>query len=267
VKRLLLVLAACGPSRHAPPPGEAAVPRDAAIDALVCPGKAEDCVACGSGSADACMAVAVAASSDTERGPWYERGCGLGNIDACQGVSWFYTFVHRSDADADRATERQHALEAARLEAARKQCDAHDEKACENAGLWLALGTGAAKDQTAGLAILDASCGRDNLEACEAIVVVADDAATRDKYARRACHAGRAATCGELLGLWGATNAPRAPAFARAELRRMCRAKQKDACDILEEARHPTQLPGIDDAKLDLGPLIDAAKSGKPHRP
>jgi hypothetical protein len=95
--------------------------------------------------------------------------------------------------------------------------------------------------------------------------VVADDASVREKYARRACHAGRADTCAELLGLWGASNAPHAPAFARAELERQCRAKSKDACADLEEARHPTKLPGMDDAKLDLGPLIDAAKSGKPQ--
>jgi hypothetical protein len=267
MKRLLLVLAACGKHAAAPPPPEAApvVARDAAIDALACPGKPEDCSACLSGSGAACFAVAIETHPDSATGAWYQRGCDLDDLDSCQGLSWFATF-YGTHEDFVRATDRQHALEAKRLAAARAKCDAHDEKACQEAGVWLALGTGAPKDQAAAIALLDASCGRGNLEGCEAIVVVAEDAATRERYARRACHEGRADSCGELLGLWGAPNAPHAPAFARAELTRLCKAKHADACGVLEEARHPTKVPGMDDAKLDLGPLINATKSGKPPR-
>lgn len=271
----MLVLAACGSSKHAPPPAAppaeaavATVPSDAAVDALPCPGTSEDCAACGSGDGSACFSVALAAASDGDKHTWYERGCDLGHLESCRGVSWFYTF-NGSHEDFVRATARVNELEAAQLAQARTQCDAHDEKACTNAGIWIAVGTGTAKNIAAGVAVLDASCRRGNLEACAAVSVVAEDPAVQIRYDERACRGGRVISCGELLGLYGELKVSSATkAFARGELGRMCKARSQPACDTLEEFRRgPQTVPGIDDAKLDLGPLIDGAKSGKPHRP
>jgi hypothetical protein len=132
MKRLVLVLAAC--SKHAATPPPEAAPRDAAVDAMVCPGTAEDCAACLAGSGAACFHVAIATSPDVATRPWYQRGCDLNDLDSCKGLSWWHMAFGSHD-DFVRATENERKLEAARLAATRKRCDDHDEKACEDAGL------------------------------------------------------------------------------------------------------------------------------------
>jgi hypothetical protein len=231
MKRLLIMLAACStkdvPSPAPPPPA----PRNTLVDATACPGEPSDCAACASGTGSACARVGYAAAADAEQAAWFERGCKLDDLESCRGAT-----MHGTHDDYVRTTERVRVLEAALLAATRAKCDAHDEKACVDVGTWLAFGTGGAKkDQAAALAILDASCGRGNLDACGTASVASDDPRIRELEARRACKAGRAKSCGDLLGFDGKLQTPNARAFARAELERQCRAKSQEACGVLEE--------------------------------
>lgn len=299
---LLLALVAC--HKPAPHHDDAAAPRDAPVDALACTGSAADCAACGSGNGSACFAVAIAQDSDHDKFVWYDRGCKAGNRDSCDGVSWYY-MLHGTHEDFERANARVYELRAAELAANRAKCDAHDEQACLMAGVDIGLGLGSPKDVPAGIAILDASCNRGFLDACDAVDVVAKDAKVSDRYSRRACTGGRVMTCSDMLGLSGVDPhfLPGAGAFARRELTRLCDARNADACDTLGGsywmgaggaknhalaaaalARACALEPSfcddrdrfahgdknfnkfqkqIDDATLNLGPLIDATNNGK----
>ena len=297
---LLLALAAC----HKPAPHhDDAAPRDAPVDAVPCPGMPAECAACTAGDGSACFKIAIAQKADDDEMTWYDRGCKLGHLDSCQGVSWYYS-MHGTHEDFVRATAREQELQASQLATARKQCDAHDEHACFEVGLDVGLGTGTTKDVAAGVAILDASCSRGYLDACDAVTGITDDPAVSDRYARIACRRGRIMTCSDLLGLTGELHVlPGAGAFARRELTRMCDARNAEACDTLggsywmgaggarnhalaaralasacaletnycddrDRFQHGDKnfnkfQREIDDATLNLGPLIDATNNGK----
>ena len=295
--------------KHAPARDDAAVsivlrdaPHEAPIAAATCPGQPADCSACDAGSGAACFTVALAQEADDAKFHWYERGCKLGHVDSCAGVSWYYTF-HGSHEDFLRAQARENEVGRARVIDEQKRCGAGDEEACEQAAASLAAGLYIAKDLAAARALLDPPCTAGKAHACLELASFELPVADKLRYGKRGCTLGDARQCGDLVGLFDDTPpAPGQGGFARAELTRMCTAKQADACWVLgglyvtgkggakdrgRGAAYVTTACTLDPSfcdtrdrlakggaffdaglenvpKLDVGPLIDATKR-RPH--
>ena len=298
---LLVVLVACGHKDQAVPEA-AVVPHDAAPDAVPCPGTSADCAACGSGDGSACFNVLLAAKSDGAKLLWADRGCTAGDLTSCQSL----TSYSIGRGDFENAEAREKAAGAAHFQAQRAKCGGGDERACEDAAIMLDVGQYVAKDVAAARALLEPHCKTGAVRACITLASLALPAADKARFAMRACSLGDAVTCGDLVGLFGDTAFARNQgAFARTTLAARCTAKDADACWVLGglyvtgkggakdrakgtalvstacklDSRHCDTRDrlasgggffdaALDDVpKLDLGPLIDEAKGGKPHRP
>src|SRR3569623_1527504 len=301
---LLVMLVACGHKEHAAPEA-AVVPHDAAPDAVPCPGTSADCAACGSGDGSACFSVLQAATPDDAKLLWADRGCAAGDLTSCQSLT-SYSIGRGTHEDFLRVEAREKAVGAAHFEAQRAKCGAGDESACEEAAIMLDVGQYVAKDLTAARALLEPRCKTGAIRACISLAGLALPADAKAQFAMRACSLGDAVTCGDLVGLFGDTAyAPARGSFARTALATRCTAKDADACWVLgglyvtgkggakDRARGTALVNSVcsfdsrhcdtrdrlaagggffdaaldDVPKLDLGPLIDDAKGGKPHRP
>jgi TPR repeat protein len=119
--------------------------------------------ACGLGRADACMSVARL-SADTDKAKaatYYRKACDLGRAGACAF----------SMNDEMKKMLQNTAFFTEAYTAFRKACDTDDDASgCNDAGVLLATGRGATKDQAGALALLDKGCGLHGSNACGNLV-------------------------------------------------------------------------------------------------
>jgi hypothetical protein len=173
---LALTAAACkaneAPVRSDDAP--AAVAASAVDAATACTGPAELCRACAAGNAESCTAIAKDLR-DVDKGSWYQRGCDGGDLNGCEGATWYWVFVVFDHERFVAAEARRVALIAERHARRVKACtahdahDAHDEEACMYAAFDVENGQGVPADVSAGLQLLVESCDRGYARACMSI--------------------------------------------------------------------------------------------------
>ena len=156
--------------------------------------------ACTLGRADACMSVArLAADADKAKAAiFYRKACDMGRAGACAFA--MNTEMKRMIQDTAFFTRALGAFKTA--------CDGGDASGCNDAGVMLATGRGAAKDLTAAIALLDDGCGLHGANACGNLIYAflragapkdaPPDYARAEPVLRAACDEGNPRACHAL---------------------------------------------------------------------